>query len=165
VGLEYERAVQAALLPDVRDATPVRPPTSDETDLSNYQAAGWRIGVDPDDVGRIPVRFFANYSRGTSGVVTITLDTTLTGRRLEPPFDSNVGDSVAIAGLRRQERVAIECRFGAYDRDERIIGVLRNDTREQWMPARIAWLLDTARVRIRAIRPMGITCIRDENPD
>ncbi len=155
----------ASLLPDVRDGRPVRPTASDDTDLRNYQGGGGRLGVDQDDIGRVPVRFFSNYTRFTSGVVTITLDTTLDGHRQRPPFDFQAADSIAVAGLQRTDRVATTCRLGGYDSDERIIGVVRGDARGRWMPARIAWFLDTAAVRIRRMQPTAIACIRDEDPD
>ena len=164
-GAEYERDVLASLLPDVREGPRLRPTVSDDTDLSNYQGGGGRLFVDEESVGRIPVRFFSNFNRFTSGILIITVDTTLDGRRLAPPFDSQTADSIAIGGLRRTERVATTCRFGAYDHDERIIGLLRSDARARWMPARAAWFLDTAAVRIRRLRPTSVTCIRDEGPD
>jgi hypothetical protein len=164
-GAEYERAVRASFLPDAREGPPVRPTASDDTDLSNYQGGGGRMFVDEEDIGRVPVRFFTNFDRFTSGVVIVTVDTTLDGHRQRPPFDSRMADSIAVAGLRPRERVATTCRFGTYDRDERIIGVLRSDARQRWMPARIAWFLDTTAVRIRNIRPTSVTCIRDEGPD
>jgi len=163
-GPEYERVLAARLLPDTREDPPVHLSPTDETDLSRYQGAGWQIGPAAEQVAASQARFSARFDRFTSGVMTITLDTTLARHGLTAPVDAAPVDSIAIAGLGRRERVALTCRLAGFERDDRIIGLLSNETTERWMPVRRAWVLDTTQMRIRPIRTVGVSCLREE-PD
>jgi len=161
---QYRRIILASVLSDLAVTDTVRPTAADDTSLTNFQLGGWRLGGEDTFPTRNPVRFFANFDRFTSGVLVVTLDTTLTRTRHEPPFDMRMADSIAIGGLGRRERFAIQCRFGTHDIDDQIVGLVRDTTSEQWQRARLAWLFDTATARIRAMRPDSVSC-RLQNPD
>jgi len=158
-GAEYEGKVDASLLTEEREsALPVHPTSSEETDLSNYQAGGWSFSYDTASTRRALFHYYMNYDRFTSGVLIVTLDTAAA-------LDARPADSLAIAGLGSRERFAEHCRFGGYRPDDRIIGVVRDSTPERWMPARLAWLIDGRSARLRAMRPDSVACKLDEDPD
>src|SRR5436305_11193055 len=92
------------------------------------------------------MRFLSDFSRFSSGVLVVTLDTTLVRNQSEAPFDTKRADSIAVRDLGKTERFSTDCKFGAHSRDERINGVVPDTTPEQWMRPRLAWLLATLTV-------------------
>lgn len=145
--------------------SPVTITASDETDVSNYQAAGWRLAGVADSAGDTVFRFFPGFRRFSSGVLIFTLDTTLTRDRTGPPFDTHLADSIAIRGLGAFERFATDCRIGTTALDERIVGVVPDTVPERWMRPRVAWTIDTTVARIRELKPDSVLCKLRNNPD
>lgn len=161
----YRAALVANILPDEKTEPRVTLAASDETDVSNYQSSAWWLGWGKGGSDAKSPRFSADFDRFTSGVLLLTLDTTLLRNRTEPPFDTKLADSIAVQGLRRTERFATDCRFSTHPVDERLTGLVPDTTPERWMRPRLAWLFDTVSARIRRIRPDSISCMLLPNPD
>lgn len=161
----YNALLAVSILHGEETDPPVRLAPTDETDMSNYQAAGWWLGYNKDGSRPKSVRFSADYSRFTSGVLLLTLDTSLVRNQTEAPFDTQRADSIGVRGLGKNERFSTDCKFGAHSVDERINGLVPDTTAEKWMRPRLAWLFDTAYARIRRIRPDSISCMLMPDPD
>jgi hypothetical protein len=157
----YNALLAANTLPEEKTAATVRLAPNDTIDMSNFQSSGWWLGVGKDGSRR----FSADYERYTSGMLVLTLDTTLVRNQRDAPFDTKRADSIAASGLGRTERFSSECKFGAHSTDERITGLVRDSTPEIWTRPRLAWLFDTAYARIRRMRPDSIACMLMPDPD
>ena len=65
----YAAALAASTLPDEKTEPRVTLAASDETDVSNYQSAGWWLGYENHGSNPKPPRFSADFARFTSGVL------------------------------------------------------------------------------------------------
>ena len=160
----YEAAVRASVLPDETSAGAARLAPSDTIDTSNYQAAAWWMGRD-DSSPRHRWRFSAEFARYTSGVVVFKLDTLLVRDQQRPPFNSATADSIAVGGLRKPERLSTVCRVAGHRSDDRILGLMPDSTSGRWIPPRLAWFVDTVTSRFRRMKPDGLACRLDGEPD
>jgi hypothetical protein len=161
----YAAALTANILPDEKTGSPVTLAPTDETDMSNYQSGGGWLGYSEPGTRPKAMRFLADFTRFTSGVLLLTLDTTLVRNQTDPPFDSKLADSIAVRGLGKTERFSTDCKFGARSRDERLNGLVPDTTPNKWMRPRLAWMFDTVSARIRRIRPDSISCMLLPDPD
>lgn len=155
-GAEYDSALARLLLPVTPDH-PLRLTVADTTDGKNYQAAAeWMQGNDTSSRRRN--RFTLGWERYASGVLIVRLDTLLDRHRQQSPFATVLADSVGHAGLARAEVVADQCRLAGYEPEQRLVGVLPDDTVGVWMRPRLAWFVDTIATRIRRMRPDSLAC-------
>lgn len=155
-GADYDSALARLRLP-ITPAQPLKLTVADTTDGNNYQAAAeWMRGNDTSSRGRN--RFTLGWERYASGVLIVRLDTLLDRHRQQSPFETTLADSVAHVGLTRAEVVADECRLAGYEPDQRVVGVLPDDTVGVWMRPRVAWFVDTIAARVRRIRPDSLAC-------
>jgi hypothetical protein len=139
---------------------------SDREDVSNYQSAGWLIGRTEDLDAHTPVRFSAGFARHTSGLLVVKLDTSADRPlKTEPPFHHVLADSIVVRGLGRRERFARTCRLGTRPVDGQVVGVLPDSVPERWSRPRLAWSIDTAAARFRAMATDSVTCMLEPNPD
>lgn len=155
----YNAFLSASIVPEEKAGPPLTLATTDETDMSNYQSAGWWLGINKNGSRPNSMRFLADFSRFTSGLLVLILDTTLVRNQTEAPFDTKRADSIAVPRLGKTERFSTDCKFGAHPLDERINGVVPDTTANKWMRPRLVWLFDTVSARIRRIKPDSISCM------
>jgi hypothetical protein len=133
--------------------------------MTNFQSSGWWLGWTDDPPQPKARRFLADYSRFTSGVLVLALDTTLVRNQTQAPFDTKLADSIAVRGLAKTERFSTNCKFGVHSLDERLNGVVPDTTANTWMRPRLAWMFDTVFARIRRMKPDSIKCMLMPDPD
>ncbi len=125
--------------------------------------AQWIIGEDPDKIDSTTTsRFRLRVSRFRSGILTVQLDTAPTGtsgRRAH----FTLADSISVVGLTPMDKFTQGCK-SASGLSRPIIGVLADTVNERSRPPRLAWLLDTVRVRITKVSPDSISCF-NASPD
>jgi hypothetical protein len=161
----YDALLARSILPEEKAGLPLTLAPTDETDMSNFQSAGWWLVSNKDGSRPNSMRFLGDFSRFTSGLLVLTLDTTLVRNQTEGPFDTKRADSIAVPGLGKTERFSTDCRFAAHPLDERINGLVPDTTANKWMRPRLVWFFDTTSARIRRIRPDSISCMLMPDPD
>jgi len=121
-------------------------------DQPDSNTSSWSFGPAHDYLG--DSRFTGRHVRHPSGLLVLWFDTATRATEDTPASTVHV-DSLVVSGIQHGEFLTYYCNTRR-THETQIVGIIRDSSR--YTRPRLAWLLDTASNKIRAIVPDSVLC-------